>query len=71
MKYALVFALLVCLIGGAYYSGYTIGKSDTKIEYITKEKEVIRYVAKETAVIHSKPNASRSVIIKRMYNGEL
>ena len=71
VKYALVFALLVCLVGGAYYSGYTSGKSDTKIEYI--EKKVVEYVEtdKKKAAIYSKPNATREQILGLMKNNML
>lgn len=66
MKYALVFALLVCLVSGAYYFGYTSGKSDTKIKYI--EKRVVEYVEtdKKKAAIYSKPNATREQILDLM-----
>lgn len=71
VKYALVVALFIVIVCGAYYSGYSIGASNTRVEYVTKEKEVIKYVAKETAIIHSKPNANRSVILERMRNNQL
>lgn len=71
VKYALVIALFIAVIGGTYYSGYSAGSSNAKIEYVTKEKEVIKYVAKEKAIIYSKPNANRSVILERMRNNQL
>lgn len=66
VKYALVIALFIVIVCGAYYSGYSIGASNTKVEYVTQEKEVIKYVAKETAIIHSKPNATREQILELM-----
>lgn len=62
-KYALLGIILGLAIIGAYYSGYSAGKSNTTIEYITQEKEVIKYVAKEKAIIQSKPNAGRNELI--------
>lgn len=62
-KYAICGVILCIAILGAYCSGYFIGKANTTIKYITQEKEVIRYVAKETAAIHAKPNATRDDII--------
>ena len=66
VKYALVIALFVVIVCGAYYSGYSAGSDNTKIEYVTQEKEVIKYVAKEKAIIHSKPNATREQILELM-----
>ena len=63
VKYAVVIALFIVIVCGAYYSGYSIGSSNTRVEYVTKEKEVIKYVAKEKALIHSKPNATRNELV--------
>lgn len=71
VRYALVIALFIVIVCGAYYSGYSAGASNTKIEYVTKEKEVVKYVAKEKAIIHSKPNATRDELLERMRSGEL
>lgn len=71
VKYALVIALFVVIVCGAYYSGYSAGSSNTKIEYVTKEKEVIKYVAKEKAIIYSKPNAARDELIGLYERNEL
>ena len=66
MKYALLGIILAATIAGAYYSGYAVGSRDVKIEYVVKEKEVIKYVEKEKAIIHSKPNATREQILELM-----
>ncbi len=71
MKYAICGALLAAIVGGAYYSGYSIGKRDVKIEYITQEKEVVKYVEKEKAKIYSTPAAAPSDIIRLFNNGKL
>ena len=56
---------------GAYWVGYLRGSDNAKIEYVTKEVEVVRYVTKEKSKIQSKPNATRDELLKRMYNGKL
>jgi hypothetical protein len=71
MKYAIYGALLAAVVCGAYYSGYSIGKRDVKIEYITQEKEVVKYVEKEKAKIYSTPAAVPSDIIRLFNNGKL
>lgn len=70
-KYAVLGIVLCLVVLGAFGSGYHAGKSNTTIEYVTKEKEIIKYVAKEKAKIHSRPNATRSELLERMHNGEL
>lgn len=70
-KYALLGIILAFAVLGAYYSGYAIGSRDVKIEYVVQEKEVIKYVSKEKAIIQSKPNAGRDELLERMYNCEL
>lgn len=70
-KYAICGALLAAIVGGAYYSGYSIGKRDVRIEYITQEKEVIKYVEKEKAKIYSSPNANVNTLIGLFNNGKL
>lgn len=71
MKYALLGIILAAAIAGAYYSGYAVGSRDVKIEYVVKEKEVIKYVEKKKAEIYSAPNAGRDLLLKRLHNGEL
>lgn len=71
MKNAVVVAFFIIIVVGAYAFGYSSGKSNTTIQYITKEKEVIRYVAEETAKIHAKPNATRDELLELMHNGKL
>ena len=71
MKYAIYGVILAIAIVGAYYSGYSIGKRDVRIEYITQEKEVIKYVEKEKAKIYSTPAAVPADLIRLFNNGKL
>ena len=48
-------------------ASYALGRSHTKIEVITEQIEVIKYVEKEKAKIHSRPNANRSALLALMY----
>ena len=50
---------------------YFLGKSRAKIEVITEQIEVIKYVEKKRAEIHSRPNAKRDTLLERMHNGML
>jgi hypothetical protein len=70
-KYAICGALLSLVVLGAYYSGYAVGSRNVKIEYKTKEVEVIKYVEKEKGKIYSSPNAVPSDIIRLFNDGKL
>lgn len=67
MKYAIFVGILLLVVSGTYYTGYRVGSSDTKIEYI--EKEVIKYVEVEKAksAIYSSANIDRDTAL-RMYS---
>lgn len=71
MKYAFLFVVFVFIVGGAYFAGRYSGKQQSRIEYITKEVEVIRYVDKKKSEIYSAPNANRSELVRLLHNGEL
>ena len=71
MKYAICGALLGLAIIGAYYSGYAVGSRDVKIEYVTKEVEVIKYVDKQKDKIYSSPAAVPADIIRLFNEGKL
>lgn len=71
VKYAVAIVVFIAVILGAYRVGYLRGSDNTRIEYVTKEVEVVRYVTKEKSKIQSKPNATRDELLKRMYNGKL
>lgn len=71
MKYAICGALLGLAIIGAYYSGYAVGSRDVKIEYVTKEVEVIKYVDKQKDKIYSSPIAVPNDLIRLFNDGKL
>lgn len=71
VRYAVYIALFIIIVAGAYFSGYKIGSSDTKVEYVTKEVEVIKYVEKKKADIYSRPNATRSELLDLLYANRL
>lgn len=71
MKNAVLVAFFIIIVVGAYAFGYSSGKSNTAIKYVTQEKEVIRYEAKEAAKIHAQPNATRDELLKLMRIGKL
>jgi hypothetical protein len=70
-KYAIRGAVLGLAILGAYCSGYAVGSRNVKIEYKTKEVEVIKYVEKEKGKIYSSPNADVNTLIGLFNNGIL
>ena len=43
IRYAICGVILCAVIGGAYYLGYSAGADNTRVEYVTKEVEVIKY----------------------------
>lgn len=71
MKYVVYFIILGIIIAGSYFSGYSSGKAQSRIEYITKEVEVVRYVDKKKSEIYSAPNVGRSELLVRLRRGEL
>ena len=71
MKYAIFGSVLVAILFGTYYLGYRSGANNTRVEYVTKEVEVVRYVDKKKSDIYSKPNASRTALLKLMQDNKL
>ena len=71
VKYAIYLLIFAFIVVGAYCAGYVVGSANTKIEYVTKEKEVIRYEAKEAAKIHAQPNLGRDSLLELMRIGKL
>jgi hypothetical protein len=71
MRYVVCGALLALAIAGVYYSGYAVGSRNVKIEYITQEKEVIKYVEKQKNKIYSSPSADADSIIRLFNSGKL
>ncbi len=67
MKYAgILFLLAVALIGA-----YLLGRSHSELKIVKEQVEVIKYVEKERAEIHSRPNASRAALLELMRAGKL
>ena len=71
MRYAVCSALLALAILCSYYSGYAVGSRDVRIEYVTKEVEVVKYVEKKKAKIYSSPAAVPADLIKLFNDGKL
>ena len=71
MKYAIFGSVLVAILFGTYYLGYRSGANNTRVEYVTKEVEVIKYVDKKKSDIYSRPNASRAALLKLMQDNKL
>ncbi len=63
-----------CILAGMValcFLSYRLGMSNAKIQVIEKQVEVIKYVEKERAKIHSKPAAGRIELLNRMRAGQL
>lgn len=67
MKNAVYFVLFISSLFGAYL----LGRSHSELKIVKEQVEVIKYVNKEKAEIYSKPNASRSELLKLMRIGKL
>lgn len=50
---------------------YQLGKSNAKVQIITKEVEVIKYVKENRKTIQAQPNASRDELLKLMRESKL
>lgn len=70
-KYAILGVVLASILVGTYYLGYSAGANNTRVEYVTKEIEVVKYIHKNKDIIYSKPHASRSVLLELMRSGKL
>ena len=67
VKYAVCLVVFILIVGGAYYAGYRVGSSDTKVEYVTEK--VVEYVETDKAksAIYSSAHAGRDTLL-RMYS---
>ena len=65
-KIVSVIGILVAI----FICGYHIGSQNKKIEYITKEVEVVKYVDKEKSAIYSASNITRDNAIKLFENNQ-
>lgn len=71
IRYAICGVILCAIVGGAYYLGYNAGTNNTRVEYVEKQVEVIKYVEAERGKIYSSPNVGRDVALRMLHNGEL
>lgn len=60
----------MALVGGLCVASYLLGRSHATIKEVEKRVEVIKYVEKQKAVIHAKPNASRDELLSLMRAGK-
>ena len=63
--FALIWTAALC---GAFYA---LGRSHAKVSVVTKQVEVIKYVEKKAAEIHSRPNAGRAALLALMREDRL
>ena len=66
VRYAVAVVVFIAVILGAYRVGYLRGSDNAKIEYVTKEVEVVRYVGEKKEKIYVRPNDNFIAIYKRM-----
>ena len=69
-KISLILLVMAALIW-AFLCGYGLGKKNQKIQYITKEIEVVKKVAQKRAVIQSRPHITRDTALKLMRESKL
>lgn len=50
---------------------YVLGRSHARVNVITEQIEVIKYVEKKKAEIAARPNADRAALLALMRNGKL
>lgn len=67
MKYAVLIGLFAVALGGAYL----LGRSHAEVRIVKEQVEVVKYVSRERAEVHAKPNAGRAELLKLMYDGKL
>ncbi|MBQ8001277.1 MAG: hypothetical protein IJ298_08810 [Ruminococcus sp.] len=61
---------VVGILAAIFVCGYYIGSQNKKIEYITKEVEVVKYVDKEKSAIYSASNITRDTAIRLLENNQ-
>lgn len=67
MRYAVGFVFFAVALGGAYL----LGRSHAEVRIVKEQVEVVKYVSRERAEVHAKPNAGRAELLKLMYDGKL
>ena len=61
----------VAMIGSLCVASYLLGRSHATIKEVEKRVEVVKYVEKQRAAIHAKPNAGRDELLSFMRAGKL
>lgn len=69
VRYAICGVILCAIVGGAYYLGYSSGANNTRVEYVEKQVEVIKYVEVERGKIYSSPNIGRDTAVRMLHEG--
>lgn len=70
MKISQILLTIAALLW-AFICGYALGQGNQKVQYITKEIEVVKKVAQKRAVIQSRPHITRDTALKLMREGKL
>jgi hypothetical protein len=71
IRVGVLLVMVICLCFAFYEVGKRVGASETKVQIVTQEKEVIRYVEKKKSNIQSKPNAPRDELVQLFKSGIL
>lgn len=71
IRIGVLLVMVICLCFAFYEVGKKVGASETKVQIVTQEKEVIRYVEKKKSNIQSKPNANRDELVQLFKSGIL
>lgn len=71
IRVGVLLVMVICLCFAFYEVGKKVGASETKVQIVTQEKEVIRYVEKKKNTIQSKPNANRDELVRMFKSGIL
>jgi len=61
----------MCSLIWAFGCGYWMGQKNQKIQYITKEIEVVKNVAQKREKIQAKPHITRDYALELMRQGKL
>ena len=61
---------VIGILAAIFVCGYYIGSQNKKIEYKTKEVEVVKYVDKEKSAIYSASNITRDTAIRLLENNQ-
>ena len=71
LKKLMTASIVVTFIVALCSLSYQLGKSNARVQIVTKQVEVVKYVEKKKAAIYSKPNADRADLLKLMRAGLL